>query len=96
MASTLASHSGCAISSASGWRTLSFCSCRSVNCSWTIQKPGHFTSGRPVFFSTQAPRWRSGAKTMGVPAGKLLTIFSALLEVQITSLSAFTPAEQLM
>jgi len=27
---------------------------------------------------------------------KAVTIFSALLEVQITSLSAFTPAEQLM
>ena len=61
-----------------------------------MQNPGHFTNCRPVFFSTQAPRWRSGAKTIFVCRGKLLTIFSALLEVQMTSLSAFTPAEQLM
>src|SRR6267378_4024066 len=82
IASTLASHSGWAMSSVSGWRAFSLCSCRSVNCSCTMQNPGHLTRSRPVFFSTQAPRCRSGAKTIFVSRGKLLTIFSALLEVQ--------------
>jgi len=84
------------MSFASGWRTFSLVSCRSVNCSCTMQKPGQSTRSRPVFLRTQAPRCRSGAKTIGVSAGKLRTTFSALEEVQITSESAFTPAEQLM
>ena len=61
-----------------------------------MQKPGHSTISRPVCFSTQRPRWRSGAKTIGVSFGSELTTRTALLDVQMIVESAFTSAEQLM
>ena len=69
---------------------------RAENCSWTTQKPGHSTIFRPVSFSTQRPRWRSGANTTGLSFGMLFTTRAALLLVQMMSLSAFTAAVVLM
>jgi hypothetical protein len=45
---------------------------------------------------SQRPRFWSGAKRIGRSAGTERMIFSALLDVQITSDSAFVAALQLM
>lgn len=46
--STASSHSGCATISASGWRSDSATSFRSLNVSWTMQLPGQWIIARPV------------------------------------------------
>jgi hypothetical protein len=51
---------------------------------------------RPVFVIRYRPRFLSGAKKMGLSSGICLMILSALLDVQMMSLAAFTSAEQLM
>ncbi len=51
---------------------------------------------RPVCLMMYRPSCWSGAKMIGVPSGTLRTMRSALLEVQMMSLSAFTAALQLM
>ncbi len=88
------SHSGCAMTSASGWRVTrsrSFCS---ENVSWTTHVPGQTTNFRSSFFSSHAARLRSGAKTTGSGICRRMT--SADDDVTMTSDRAFTPAEQLM
>ena len=61
-----------------------------------MQVPCHSTmSGRFACFATNAPRCLSGANTIFSPPSAL-TIFTAFDDVQMTSDSAFTSAEQLM
>src|SRR5437660_8875159 len=79
----LGSHSGCAITSASGRAVISSISFLSENVSWTTHVPGQTTNLRFSFFSSQAARFLSGAKTTG--SGICLRITSAAEEVQITS-----------
>jgi len=93
---TVASHSGWTMTLAAGWRALSWARRVAVNCSWTMQKPGHRTMSRPVWRMTHRPRWRSGAKTILRSLGMLSTTRTALELVQMMSERAFTPAEQLM
>ena len=89
-------HSGCAMTSASGCRAISSSSRRSENVSCTMQVPCHSTrSSRLACFFTNAPRCLSGANTIGT-SPSAFTIFTAFDDVQITSDSAFTSAEQLM
>src|SRR5208283_2919246 len=61
-----------------------------------MQLPFHKSILRPVFFAKYAPRFLSGENRIGLSFGIWLMIFSALLDVQIISLRAFTSAEQLM
>jgi uncharacterized membrane protein YozB (DUF420 family) len=51
---------------------------------------------RPVFLIKYLPRFLSGAKKIGRSAGICRMIFSALLDVHMISLAAFTSAVQLM
>jgi hypothetical protein len=51
---------------------------------------------RPVFLIKYLPRFLSGAKKISLSGGICRMIFSALLDVQMISLAAFTSAEQLM
>lgn len=90
------SHSGCAMSFASGCRCLSFVIFSWLNISCTIQVPFHSTISLPVFSITYLPRLRSGANMTGVSGGRVSTIFTALLLVQIISLNALIPAVQLI
>ena len=69
---------------------------RSEKVTCTEHEPGQSTISRPVCFITKRPRCWSGAKRIGRSAGICRTIRSALLEVQMTSLSAFTAALELM
>ena len=89
-------HSGWARTLACGWRSFSSTSLRSENISWTMQLPGQSRISRPVFLMRKRPRCWSGANRMGCSGGIWRMIFSALLEVQMISLSAFTSALQLM
>ncbi len=77
------SHSGCAMSLASGWRSRSATILRRLKVSWTTQLPCQRCIGRPVFSISQRPRLRSGAKRISRPSGTARTIFSALDEVQM-------------
>ena len=70
--------------------------CRAENATWTEQEPGQSTMSRPVCLITQRPSCWSGAKMIGWPSATLRTIRSALLDVQMMSLSAFTAALQLI
>ena len=51
---------------------------------------------RPVCSITHSPRFSSGTNNRSLSLGEALTILTALPLVQITSLSAFTAALQLM
>ena len=59
-------------------------------------KPRHNVIGRPVCSITHEPRFSSGTKSRSLSLGAAFTIFTAFPLVQITSLSAFTSALQLM
>ena len=70
---------------------------RSENVSCTMQVPCHRTmSSRPLCFCTQRPRCRSGANTIFSSGPKDSTTWTALDDVQIMSLMAFTSADELM
>ena len=55
-----------------------------------------FMFSRPVCLFTQLPRLMSGRNRIGLSAGIEFTISTALRDVQIMSLSAFTSTEVLM
>ena len=91
------SHSGCAIRTASGCRICNASNFRSENVSCTIQFPSQMCMFvRPVARFTYAPRLLSGANNISRSGGTLRTMATALLDVQMISLSALTSAEQLM
>ncbi len=81
--STASSHSGCATISASGWRSVSAVSFRSLNVSCTMQLPCQWIIGRPVTRSRYRPRLRSGANRIVRSSGIDRTIFSAFDDVQM-------------
>ena len=89
-------HSGWAITSASGYFSFSFNNASSLNVSWTMQRPGHSVSSRPLCCCTHRPRFWSGANRIGWSEGSWLTKSTALLLVQIKSLWALTAAVQLI
>ena len=67
-----------------------------LNVSCTMHAPGHRSMSRPVFLIKNAPRFLSGPNKIGRSFGIELMIVSAFDDVQIMSLSALVPAEQLM
>ena len=75
---------------------MSFTSSRSLNCSWTMQVPGHSVISRPLFLARKAPKFLSGANRIFWLLGIWRMMCSAFDEVTMMSLSALTSAEQLM